>query len=81
MANLGWLYLNGKGVAPDYGRARALFEKAALAGNTNAMNNLGYTYEHALGVAQDYAQARVWYEKASAGGNSAAKASLERLPR
>ncbi|HYY27947.1 MAG TPA: hypothetical protein VE860_08390 [Chthoniobacterales bacterium] len=53
MDNLGWLYENGKGVAQAYGKAREWFQKAADAGNTDAMAGLGL-YDRGLGVAQDY---------------------------
>ena len=36
------------GVARDYGKAREFFQKAADAGNPDAMNNLGRLYEEAL---------------------------------
>src|SRR2546427_2943265 len=38
--NLGWLYVNGKGVPQDYATARQLFEKAAAQGQTEAQYNL-----------------------------------------
>jgi hypothetical protein len=81
MNNLGSLYFFGHGVAQDYGQARQWFEKAAAAGNADAMFNLGFMYEHGQGVALDSIQARQWYVKAAAGGNASAKASLEGLPK
>jgi energy-coupling factor transporter ATP-binding protein EcfA2 len=46
MANLGWLYRNGYGVAQDYAKAREWFEKAADKGNGFAMSNLGVLYRN-----------------------------------
>ena len=47
-------------------------QKAADAGNSDAMNNLGTLYAHGQGVAQDYGKAREWYQKAADAGNPAA---------
>jgi len=73
------LYGNGCGVAQDYAQAREWYQKAADAGNADAMNNLGWLYANGHGVAQDYAQAREWYQKAADAGNRDAKQALERL--
>jgi uncharacterized protein len=78
-ANLGVLYANGRGVAQDYGQARQWFEKAAAAGDAEAMNNLGVLYDNGQGVAQDYGQARQWFEKAAAAGDEFAKKRLQEL--
>jgi TPR repeat protein len=40
MANLGFMYTNGRGVAQDYQKAREWYQKAADAGNTWAKNAL-----------------------------------------
>jgi uncharacterized protein len=64
MTNLGWLYQNGQGVVQDYTKACDLFQKAADAGNTDAMSNLGALYRDGLGFAQDYDKAREWFQKA-----------------
>ena len=63
----------------DYAEARKWYEKAAAAGNANAMNNLGDLYFNGNGVPEDYAEARKWYEKAAAAGNEVAKANLKKL--
>jgi len=65
-------YADGK----DYAKALPLWQKAADAGNADAMNSLGDLYYYGRGVAQDYAQARNWYQKAAAAGNPAAMFSL-----
>ena len=51
--NLGLLYLNGKGVARDYGEARRLFEQGAAMGNAACMNGLGAIYNEGDGVRRD----------------------------
>jgi uncharacterized protein len=68
MANLGWAYENGKGVAQDYAEAVGWYRKAADAGDALGMNNLGIMYEYGKGVAQDYAEALRWYRKAADAG-------------
>jgi TPR repeat protein len=40
MNNLGWLYMNGWGVAQDYGKAREWYQKAAGGGATDAKQAL-----------------------------------------
>ena len=50
------MYEDGRGVAQDYTQARQWYEKAAAAGNAQAMYNLGWLYEHGQGVARDNAQ-------------------------
>jgi TPR repeat protein len=52
MNRLGALYRDGLGVVQDYAEAREWFQKAADAGNANAMNNLGALYQNGQGVAQ-----------------------------
>jgi TPR repeat protein len=64
----------------DYAKALPFLQKAAEAGNAEAMNELGVLYYYGRGVAQDYAQAREWYKKAADAGNAAAKAALWLLP-
>jgi TIR domain/Sel1 repeat len=56
--------------AKDYANALPLLQKAASAGNTDAMYRLGVLYANAHGVAQDYAQARMWFQKAADAGNA-----------
>jgi TPR repeat protein len=51
LVNAAWiaeLYENGWGVAQDYGKAHKWFQKAADAGNTDAMINLARLYKQAL---------------------------------
>ena len=51
-------------------------QKAADAGNSDAMNNLGTLYAHGQGVAQDYGKAREWFQKAADAGNTTAMDNL-----
>lgn len=74
--NLGLLYLNGKGVARDYGEARRLFEQGAAMGNAACMNGLGAIYNEGDGVRRDVKLARQWFEKAAALGNPEATQNL-----
>jgi TPR repeat protein/energy-coupling factor transporter ATP-binding protein EcfA2 len=76
MFNLGWLYDNGFGVAQDYVKARAWYEKAADKGEAGAMTNLALLYDNGFGVAQDYVKARDWYEKAADKGDAGAMNGL-----
>ena len=50
----------------DYVQARQLFEKAAAAGSSAALNGLGSLYQSGNGAPQDYGQALNWYQKAAA---------------
>jgi tetratricopeptide (TPR) repeat protein len=61
----------------DYAKALPPLQKAAEAGNAEAMNQLGQLYQTGRGVAQpDYAQAREWYQKAAEAGNVRAMYNL-----
>src|SRR6185437_13410468 len=77
--SLGWLYLNGRGVAQDYVLARKLFEKAAVQGQPQAQYNLAQLYHNGQGGAQDQAQACHWYEKAALQGSADAQVNLGTL--
>jgi TPR repeat protein len=58
--------------AKDYAKALPLLQKAAAAGDAEAMSNLAELYRYGWGVARDYAQAYAWYQKAAAAGNAEA---------
>jgi uncharacterized caspase-like protein len=60
----------------DYAEARRLYEKAAAAGYTIAMNNIGALYEGGAGVARNYDEAARWYAKAAAAGEPIAMVDL-----
>jgi len=72
---LGVLYLNGEGVAQDYGRAREFFESASLKGNLLAATNLAQLYSEGLGVEQDLEKAAELVRIASEAGVIAAQKS------
>jgi TPR repeat protein len=48
--NLGYMYLNAKGVAQDYSQAAYWYAIAAAEGYAPAQNNLAQLYEHGIGV-------------------------------
>ena len=70
MNNLGELYYNGEGVAKNYAKAREWYEKAAAAGNTDAMFNLGVLYD----------TARAWRRTPSRRGNGTRKPAQQAIP-
>jgi uncharacterized protein len=88
MYDLGSLYELGSGVRTSATQARqwcqkgtAALEKAAAAGNINAMALLASEYTD-LGhtcSATDYARGRQWYEKAAAAGHGSAMYNLGQL--
>src|SRR5690606_20905880 len=63
--NLGLMYLDGRGTAPDLAQALHWTEQAAGQGHPIAHNNLGHIYEHGLGVAADRDQALYHYRLAA----------------
>jgi TPR repeat protein len=73
---LGEMYLNGTGVAQDYGQAAHWFQLAAAQGNIGGQVNLGQMYMNGTGVAQDYGQAAHWFQAAAAQGNAVAQYDL-----
>ena len=76
MNNLGCMYKKGWGGAQDYVQARKWFQKAADAGDADAMYNLGVLYQNGQGVARDSARARYWIRKAADAGNADARNAL-----
>ena len=76
MAELGFLYLSGRGVARDDAQAVAWLRKAAENGNATAMDNLGSMYSQGRGVSQDDAQAVDWYRKAAENDNPTGMTNL-----
>jgi len=79
MNSLGDVYYDGRGVAQDDTKAREWYQKAADAGNGDAMFNLGWLYEKGRGVTRDPTKARDWYQKAADAGNIRGKGALARL--
>jgi len=61
--------------------ARRSLEKAANAGDTNAMVNLGFMYERGNGIPRNLAEAINWYGKAANAGNTYGMRNLGTLYR
>ena len=79
MYSLGGMYERGEGVVKDYDKARAWYQKAADAGNADAMYYLGWMDENGEGVTEDYKKAFEWYQKSLAVGSRIAREGLERV--
>lgn len=62
-------YLDGQGVAPDFGKAFYWYQQSAARGLAPAQYRLATLFELGKGVAADPVQALVWYERAAQGGN------------
>jgi TPR repeat protein len=70
MYQLGDLYRNASGVAPDYAEAVKWYRSAADNGNSWGMDNLGKMYKEGWPVAPNPAEAVKWYKSAAGKGNS-----------
>lgn len=77
--NLGCHYHYGWGVAPDFKKAAACYEKAIPAGIAAAENNLGLLYLCGQGVEQDTFRAPALFKKAADKGNPEAQHTLSSL--
>ncbi len=75
-ANLGWMYVKGKGVPKNYKQAAYWWTKAAEQGVAMAQYNLGQMYRRGKGVPRDYKQAVYWYTKAAEQGDALAQFNL-----
>lgn len=73
---LGVKYLNGSGVAKDYGEAIAWFVKAAEQGYPPAENELGVMYFNGEGVTRNYELAFRWFQLAAEQGYDRAQNNL-----
>lgn len=71
--DLGYCYINGKGVSKDEKEAVKWYQKAADQGNMDAQCNLGYCYFHGKGVSKDEAEGIKWYRKAAEQGHADAQ--------
>lgn len=70
MAEIGWMYDQGQGVARDYASAKEWYEKAIAAGYSNGYWRIGDLYkEGGPGIEKNWATAKRWYEKAGADGH------------
>jgi len=68
--NLGAMYAQGRGVAPDGLEAVRWYRRAAEAGNVRAQYSLALMYHLGEGVTKDYADAIHWYESAARQGDA-----------
>lgn len=76
---LGRMYDRGLGVKQDGSRARAWYERAAVAGHHGAQMALGYMLYRGDGVPRDRAEARRWLTLAAEGGEAEAQALLGQM--
>jgi TPR repeat protein len=77
--NLGLMYANGVGVAPDYQQALRWYRKSAEKGYAPAQYILAGKLASGQGVERDLRQALSWYLKASERGNSRALFKLGQM--
>ena len=75
-AALGSLYIQGEGIAADYGEALKWTRRAALQGDVTGQFNMGTLYAGGLGVARDYAAAARWFARAAAQDDAASRFNL-----
>lgn len=61
--NLGVLYADGRGVAPDNFKAVSLYKKAADVGCVEAMGILSSMYKYGRGIELNPAKAEYWFNK------------------
>jgi hypothetical protein len=66
--NLGHLYLDGRGVPRDAGRAYAYYLRAAEQGHERAMSLAGRCCEEGWGRARDPDAAAAWYQRSAEAG-------------
>ena len=76
IANLGLMYLNGRGVTKDYDRALDLFRKAIELGDADAMFYLAVMYSQGLGLERDEDMAIVLLKRAAREGHVEARNRL-----
>lgn len=74
---VGLLYLSGpKPIGRDFARARQWLEKAAAAGNGDAMSRLGEIFANGWGVPENKALAVDWYRRGAEQGSYSAMNNL-----
>lgn len=66
MREIGRLYADGRGVAPDSGKALGWFYEAALADDKPSMLFLGIAFSRGYGVDRDPSLAKSWLQRARA---------------
>lgn len=78
-ANLGGMYLEGKGVSVDYTEGIRLLRKSADRGNAKGLRMLSVAYENGVGVQQDYVQAIRYLKQAEKLGDTEAGQKMTQL--
>ena len=78
-AELGSIYLEGRGVPQNYEEALKWFRKAAEKGHAGAQFHLGIMYAKGLGTKRDYDEAIKWLRQAAKQNYGPAKRILEAL--
>ena len=78
-ANLGTLYLQGRGAPQSSQMALFWFSRAAEQGNALAFTKLGSMYAEGRGVLQDFTQAHMWYNLAAVQGEPRAAEARDAL--
>lgn len=76
---LGYTYLNDKGVAVDYAKAKNFLELAVKQGKPSAMNHLGTMYFDGKGVTKDQNKAIPLFPKSCSAGDSNACDKLKEI--
>lgn len=74
---MGWMYLNGRGVPRDHEQAARWLGEAAKEGVTEAVSSLAALYWEGSGVARDRERAAALWREAAAKGDAYAKQSLQ----
>ena len=74
--NLGYMYLDGRGVEQSDEAAVRWFRESAEQGNVFAQNDMGILYLDGRGVEQSDTEAVAWFRKAAEQGNAAAQTNL-----
>lgn len=73
---IGDIYLYGRGVEKDFGKAFEWFEKSAKKGNGLALYQIGYMYFNGKGVEKDFGKAFEWFKKSAEQGFAPAQYNL-----
>ena len=76
---VGYFYLEGRGVEKDLDKAFYWTERAALHGDWDGRFNLGCFYEEGTAVPADMEKARHWYRQAALQGHELTHKKCEEL--
>jgi TPR repeat protein len=76
MYNLGFMHIEGEGVAQDYKAAFQWFRLAAVHGYVAAANQIGQMYAQGVGAPKDLVKAHMWFDLAAAKGHAQALKNL-----